>query len=412
MKRLFIILFSLASASSLSAQHLRRVTPESVGMSSKQLEYTDAVINNAIKDGQIPGAVLAVVRHGSMPYLKAYGNKSLFPTRQPMSEDTVFDMASCTKSLSTAISAMILVERGELALRDDLDLYFDNFNRNKKYNGESCAIKVKHLMTHTSGLRSYVYTSELEKVYNEVNRKNLIDFIKKTDRLGVPNTKFRYSCLNFILLQYIIEQLSGESLRDFAQKNIYTPLGMTSTDYIPLDKNGKRISEDYINRIGLNNIAPTERVGADSTICGIVHDPLAHDVNHGISGNAGLFSTAEDVAVLCAALLNGGEINGTRILSPQSVKTMRNVPKEADEFGRALGWDLQSAYNSNIGELFDYGAYGHAGFTGTSITLDPTSDVAIILLTNYRHMSKPNGKKMVRLRALVANTIAAAVIEE
>ncbi len=411
MKKISVTILSLLFSATLSAQSLERVSPESVGLSSEQLKYTDAVIEEAIAEGHIPGAVLAVVRHGMMPVIKAYGNRSLSPTTVPMSEDTVFDLASCTKSLSTAISAMILVERGELALRDDLDLYFKDFNKGKKYNGESCLIRVKHLMTHTSGLRSYVYTSELEAAYNDVNRKNLIDFVKKTDRLALPNTKFRYSCLNFILLQDIIEQLSGQSLRDFAQENIYTPLGMTSTDYIPLTSTGKRVDNSYVERVGLDKIAPTERIKGDSVVLGVVHDPLANVVNRGVSGNAGLFSTASDVAILCAALLNDGELNGTRILSPQAVKTMRSVPRGAEAFGRSLGWDMQSVYNANIGELFDEGTYGHAGFTGTSVTIDPESDMAIIFLTNYIHVAKPEVKEMVRLRALVANTIAASIIE-
>jgi CubicO group peptidase (beta-lactamase class C family) len=156
-------------------------------------------------------------------------------------------------------------------------------------------------------------------------------------------------------------------------------------------------------------IAPTERQADGSVLRGVVHDPLARVINGGISGNAGLFSSAEDLAVLCAALQNGGGWNGARILSPATVKAMRTVPENVKEFGRTLGWDCYSAYSSNKGDLFSEQAYGHTGFTGTSIVIDPVTDTSVILLINAVHPNEGHG--VIRLRSIIANIVAASIIK-
>lgn len=392
MKSLLATLAALFIALQATAQPLPRVAPEQVGMSSRHLLYADAAIEKAISNKEIPGAVLAVVRQGKMAYLKAYGNRQVYPTTEAMDVNTVFDLASCSKSMSTAICAMILIERGELRLMDRVSLYIPGFKSWEGANGEKENIRIVDIMTHTSGLPPYAPVDELAKKYGSPNPAGLMEYISSCKRNFKPQTEFQYSCLNFITLQHIIETITGQSLRDFAQANLFTPLGMTHTDYLPTCT---------------SLIAPTEKQKDGSVLRGQVHDPLARIMNGGISGNAGVFSNANDIAVLTAMLLNNGEYNGRRILSPLGVKTMRTVPRCVATLGRTPGWDIFTAYASNSGDLFGPNTYGHTGYTGTSIIIDPDNDTSVILLTNRAH---PEDKgEVVRLRSLVANAVAASI---
>lgn len=395
MKFITTFLASLFFAIQISAQHLPQVSPEQVGMDSQRLQRADLAINQAIANKEIPGAVLAVVKNGKMAYLKAYGNKEVYPATVAMDVNTVFDLASVTKPIATAISAMILVERGQLRLLDKVNLFIPDFKPWSK-GREKKDIRVIDLMTHTSGLPSYATISRAEKAKGDTKPDQMINYIASVDREFEPQTAFQYSCLNYITLQRIIETISKQDLRTFAKQNIFDILGMEHTDYIPVDET-------------LNRTAPTERQKDGSVLKGIVHDPLARIMNLGISGNAGLFSDANDLAILVAALQNGGEYNGKRILSPMGVRTMRTVPRNTDSIGRTPGWDVFTAYSSNNGDLFGPNTYGHTGYTGTSITIDPDANTAVILLTNRAH---PNdGGEVVRLRSLIANIVAASVVE-
>lgn len=385
MKLLLVAAASLLIALQAASQPLQRVMPEQVGMDSQKLRYADEAINRAIDSKQIPGAVLAVVRQGKMAYLKAYGNKQVYPTVESMTVNTVFDMASCTKPVSTAISAMILVEQGKIRLLDKVSLYIPSFTDN---------IRIIDLLTHTSGLPAYAPISEIKAKHAAPSPSTLIEYIATCKRDTTPETSFKYSCLNFITLQKIVEEVSGKSLRDFAKENIFDLLGMRHTDYNPTGEM-------------LELCAPTEKQKDGTVLKGIVHDPLAREMNGGISGNAGLFSCAEDLAMLSAALLGNGEYNGKRILSPMGVQALTHVPQSMSSFGRSLGWDVSSAFASNKGDLFGPNAYGHTGYTGTSIVVDPDSQTAVILLTNRVH---PQDKgEVTRLRSLVANAVAASI---
>jgi CubicO group peptidase (beta-lactamase class C family) len=395
MKRTGVILFVLLSVMTAGAQPLQRVAPEAVGLDASRLANADAAIMKAIQEKDIPGAVLAVVRHGKMAYLKAYGNKQIYPTTVAMTTNTVFDMASCSKCMSTAICAMILIERGQLRLLDRVGVYIPGFEDWKDAKGEKQSIRIVDLMTHTSGLPPYAPVDSLKKKYGAPNRDGVIDYISHCKRDFRPETDFQYSCLNFITLQRVIETISGMNLREFAKKNVFDVLGMTHTDYCP-NAELKKLC------------APATKQPDGSVLQGIVHDPLARVMNGGISGNAGVFSSADDIAVLAAALQNGGQWNGHRILSPMGVKAMRTVPRCVSTLGRALGWDVFSDYASNIGDIFGPNTYGHTGYTGTSIVIDPDSDTSVILLTNRVHPD--DGGACVRLRSLVANAVAAAVI--
>ncbi len=398
MKKLTLTLTSLVLAiTCLWAQPIPKVTPESVGLDSKRLEMADNAINKSIKSKEIPGAVLAVVRDGKLAYLKAYGNKQAYPTTVPMTENTVFDLASVSKTVSTAISTMILIERGQLRLNDNVSQYIPGYKGWKdSTTDKEKSIKVIDLLTHTSGLPSYAPVDVLQKKYKTPNPDGLIEHICNVKRESEPETRMNYSCLNFISLQRIIETISGQTLQQFAQENIFKPLGMVHTDYNPTGET-------------LALTAPTEKQKDGSVLLGQVHDPLARIMNGGISGNAGIFSNAEDLAILAAMLMNDGELNGVRILSPLTVEAMRTVPSGFEKFGRSLGWDVSSGYASNKGDLLSPQTYGHTGYTGTSIVIDPVSKTAVILLAHRVHPEDKGG--VVRLRAVVANAVAGAIIK-
>ena len=243
-------------------------------------------------------------------------------------------------------------------------------------------------------------------------------YIARCKRDFKPHIEMQYSCLNYITLQNIVERITGQSLRTFAANNIFIPLGMKHTDFLPCapDKSGKLANTSQPRWVtngeqaSLTPIAPTERQPNGMVKLGQVHDPLACTLNGGVSGNAGLFSSAEDVATLCAMLQNGGEWGGKRILSPLTVKAMRSIPQNFNSFGRSLGWDVSSAYASNQGDLLSDEAYGHTGYTGTSIVIDPVNDLSIILLCNSVH--PVDTTNVIRLRAQVANTVAASITNE
>lgn len=395
MKYIISLLILLIAGCSLYAQ-LPVVSPQKAGMDKRKLAYVDGIIRQSIQRREIPGAVLAVVRHKKIAYLKAYGNKQVYPDTIAMTTNTVFDLASVSKSVSTAISTMILLERGQIRLRDNVSVYIPDFQPwTDPDSGRKKNIRIIDLLTHTSGLPPYASVEELTKEYTMPNPDGLITYISKVKRNNEPSTVFDYSCLNFITLQRIIETVSGMSLQNFAQQNIFIPLAMRHTDYNPTGET-------------LSWVAPTQKQADGSVLKGKVHDPLAGIVNGGVSGNAGVFSNAQDLSILSAMLLNNGEIQGVRILSPLTVKAMRSVPRGFEKFGRALGWDVYSGYASD-GDIFDVSAYGHTGYTGTSITIDPESDTAVILLTNRVH---PEDKGAVsRLREVVSNVVAASIID-
>ncbi|MDD2584557.1 MAG: serine hydrolase [Bacteroidales bacterium] len=395
-----ILLFCAVIISTLSiAQPLKKSMPSSEGMDAVKLSNVDEIINSAIEKEVVPGAVLAVVRDNKMVYLKSYGNKSVYPKVEKMDVNTIFDLASVSKSVGTAISIMQLVEQGKLRLTDNVSMYIPGF---KGYvnpeSGRTVDIKIIHLLTHSSGLPPYGPTQELVEKYGSPSPEGLMEYIATCKRDFMPTTKFQYSCLNFITLQNVLQNITGETLESYAQKNIFDVLGMDHSMYNPKP-------EFY------GMIAPTEKQADGSVILGKVHDPLARLLNDGNSGNAGVFSNAQDLAILAAALMNGGEYNGKRILGELTVETMIRVPKGYEKIGRSLGWDNYSAYASNNGNLFDpERTFGHTGYTGTSMVIDPVSEVAVILLTNRVHPEDKNS--VVRLRALVANAVAGSVVDK
>ena len=397
MNKLFLLAVFLLNYIVSPAQNLDIVAPEAVGLDASRLANADRAIAQAIADKTIPGAVLCVERHRKIGYLKAYGNKRVYPNTEKMTTGTVFDMASCSKAMSTATCAMILIDRGQLRLNDRVDQYVPEFeNWKDSITGETEAIRVIDLMTHTSGLPPYAPVQELKKKYGSPNPQAVVNWISHCKRLYAPETGWTYSCCNYIMLQQVIEKITGQTLQQFAHDNIFAPLNMRHTDYRP----SKELAA---------LCAPTEKQAEGNCLLGVVHDPLACTMMGGLSGNAGLFSSAEDVATYCAAILNKGELNGKRILSPLAVKCMETVPRSLAQFGHTPGWGISTPYSSNSGDLLSAQTFGHTGYTGTSIVIDPVNDVAIILLTNCVHpVDKGN---VVRLRALVANAVAGSILK-
>lgn len=397
MKRVFTLFVCAIVTMAMSAQPLTRVSPEKAGMDPVRLSRVDMVIDNSIQKGEIPGAVLAVVRGDKMVYLKAYGNKSIYPVTQKMETNTVFDLASVSKSVGTAISFMQLIERGLVRLTDNVDMYIPGFKGfPDPETGKEIPIRVVDLLTHSSGLPPYAPAAELVEKYGSPSPKGLIEYISTCKRDFKPQTKFQYSCLNFITLQNILQNVTGKNLCDYAKENVFDILGMKYTTYNPKGE----IAE---------MCAPTEKQSNGEVLKGVVHDPLARLLNGGNSGNAGVFSNADDLAILAAALINGGEYNGKRVLGKLTVEKMSQVPQDVSSLGRSLGWDNYSPYASNLGNLFhNPESYGHTGYTGTSFVIDPKAKCAVILLTNRVH---PYDKgSVVRLRALVANVVAGSIV--
>ena len=399
MKRIFLVLVLLQSA--LLGFSIERVSPKSVGMDSVRLSKVDGIINTSIAKGEIPGAVLAVVKDGNLAYIKAYGNKSVYPNVVPMEENTIFDLASCSKVVGTAMSMAHLLENGGYRLTDRVDMYIPGFEPYvDPVTKEKIHIRIVDLLTHSSGLPAYVSPEIVIKKTGAANPYSLMSYICKVKREFKPTTKFQYSCINFITLQNILQFITKETLSEYAQNNIFNVLGMNNTTYSP-----KTRRPDLMPLV-----APTEKQKDGSVLLGEVHDPLARVMNHGNSGNAGVFSNAEDLAILAAALMNNGEVDGKNVLGALTVETMTTVPDEVKTLGRSLGWDNYSSYASNHGNLLHpTQTIGHTGYTGTSFVVDPVSNVGIILLAHRVHPNDKGG--VVRLRALVANAVAGAIIK-
>ena len=418
MKRLIVSALAAALAVSALAQGtLRQATPESHGMDSEKLAQVDRVINDAIAAKEIPGAVLSVVRGNDIVYLKAYGNKSVVPTVEPMTTETLFDLASVSKCVGTTLAFMQLIENGYVRLTDNVDRYIPNFKPWKDpESGETVDITVRDLLSHSSGLTPYINADTFVKEYGGNDPEKMEQYIAtEIKRNFRPGTDFMYSCLNFVTLQRILERVTGEKLYEYAQKHVFDVLGLTHTCYFPLI-----YTPAVSNSAELAGLcAPTEVQADGKPLVAQVHDPMARMIMGGNSGNAGVFSNAEDLSVICAAIMNGGclvdkkgnSLESTRILSPATVRLMTTIPSQNDpSVGRALGWDKKSSHSGLRGDLFNpETTIMHTGYTGTSIVIDMESKTAVILLTHRVHPQDKGG--VGRLRALVANIVAGSIIQ-
>jgi len=341
----------------------------------------DAIIQQAIHERQIPGAVLVVGHNGQVIYRRAYGDRALEPRRETMTLDTIFDLASLTKVIATTTAVMQLVEQGKVRLNDPVAKYPPEFSQNGKED-----ITVRQLLTHYSGLDPDL---DLRTAGEGKETAYRMAFAERPE--DAPGSKFSYSDVDFIVLGALVERVSGEGLDEYAARHIFARLKMMHTRFVP-------------PVAWRAKIAPTQYDENEHMLRGVVHDPTARRMG-GVAGQAGLFSTGDDLAKFAQALLNGGG----GILSAQSVEKMTRPeqPPSAPVL-RGFGWDIDSPFSSNRGDLLPVGGYGHTGFTGTSMWIDPTTETYIILLTNAVH---PRGKgNAIALRSKVATAVAAALL--
>jgi uncharacterized protein YbbC (DUF1343 family)/CubicO group peptidase (beta-lactamase class C family) len=347
-----------------------------------KLADADRAIADAIADKRMPGGVLWMQR-GDDVYRKAYGKRALVPSEEPMTEDTIFDAASLTKVVATTPAIMLLIERGKLRLDDPVNRHVTNLHP------DAADITVLHLLTHTSGLRPGIPGTPAWKGY-----EHAIHLACQEKPTNPPGTIFRYSDINFILLGEIVQRVSGQRLEEFVKKEIYGPLKMRDTGYLP--------SSNVLARI-----APTEQ-SEQGILRGIVHDPTARKMG-GVAGHAGLFTTAADLARYARMLLKLGELDGARIFKTETVKLMTTVQSAGVvEARRGLGWDVDSGYSRPRGKLFPVGSYGHTGWTGTCLWIDPFSKAFWLFLSNRVH---PDGKGNILPLQLALGTYAAMAVD-
>jgi uncharacterized protein YbbC (DUF1343 family) len=396
------LIIALALLAHPIAAQLPNAPPVNAGISAEHLGRMDQVIQASIEKKELPGAVVLVARHGKIVWRKAYGARAVEPQREAMTTNTIFDLASLTKIVATATSIMILVERGEVRLGDPAVKFIPEM----KGDGRD-AITVEQLLTHTAGFAPDFDLRERWSGYDEA-MKRLYREPLRTE----PGARFVYSDINYIALGEVVHRVSGITLDEFARRNIYVPLGMRDTGFRPDAKLVTRIAPTEKRRGQMNYLGDTgANAGSEGEqwLRGQVHDPTSFRMG-GVAGHAGLFSTADDLAIYCQMILNGGAYNRARILSPLSVATMTR-PHAVSEDGaaRGLGWDIATSFSSNKGDLFPLGSFGHTGFTGTSIWIDPAGDSFVIFLSNRVH---PDGKGDVGpLRGRVASIVAGSITD-
>ena len=361
----FSLVLSFMIAASASSQVLRE----------EQLAPISAMAMKAIQTGRIPGAVILIGNQGKVVYRHAFGFRELKPKKSPMTTETIFDLASLTKVVATSTAVMQLVEKGEINLDDPVAKYWPEFKTNGKEQ-----IKVCDLLTHYSGLRPALDSQPKWAGYDAALR-----MIEEEKPIFSPETNFIYSDINFIILGELISRISGKPLDVYCADHIFGPLGMKDTSFKPSSALRPRI-------------APTQHErGSEGKIrWGDVHDPTACSMG-GVAGHAGLFSTADDLAIFAQMILDGGSRRGVQILSPHMINKM-TAPQSPPESMplRGLGWNIDSSLGS-------IGSIGHKGYTGTGIWIDPVSNSYVIILTNRVH---PNGKgKVEPLRAKVLSLV-------
>jgi CubicO group peptidase (beta-lactamase class C family) len=357
------------------AVDLPQITCAQAGLNAGRLAEIDGLVATAIAKKKLPGCVVLIGRPEGIAWLKAYGDKRLEPEREPMTDDTVFDLASLTKPLATATSLMKLVEQGKLLLDDPVSKHIPEFGVEGKE-----AITIRDLLVHRSGL--IPDNAIADYADGPLKAKERLFALKLSAPIG---SKFMYSDVNFMVLGEIVARVSGRALNEFAHCEVFAPLGMGETMYLPTESLRQRA-------------APTEQ-RAGRWMQGEVHDPRADKLD-GVAGHAGLFGTARDLALYATDALAGINHDQSRVLKQATWRTMTTCQTidGTDRQGqptkdvRGLGWDMQSRYSINRGTKFSPTAFGHGGFTGTALWIDPEKKLYVIFLSNRVH---PNGKGLV-----------------
>ncbi len=389
------LLFILLLSSSM-ANDLKSLPIKPLGIDIHRLDLIATAVQDAMERADIPGAVVLIVKNGQTVYKKAFGFSQLVPAKRIMTTDMMFDLASVTKPVATATSIMILVEQGKLRLTDRVAKYVSDFSRFRRADSTLAEeARIWHLLTHTAGLPPYTDAKKAAATLgNPCRTSDLVAYIARLPKLNAPGEEYHYSCLGFIVLNYIIEQVSGKNVHEFSRDYIFRPLKMNHTCFTP-DSSLRPLC------------VPTEVIDG-VPLCGIVHDPLAR-LQGGISGNAGLFSTADDLARFACMMLNNGCLDDVRILSPVSVLRMTQIIDTPSKAARGYGWVVKRGPSWVGGDLLPDGGYGHTGYTGTSLWIDPTTQTAIIILSNRVH--PVDDGEVDTLRSTIANIVGGAICE-
>lgn len=379
---IFVLVFSLLSLGAVLAAG-KKPKPKQNPARAKQtvnLAAVDALIQEQVNADGITGAVLVVGHDGNIVHQKAFGLRAVRPKSEPMTLDTVFDLASLTKVVATAPSVMRLVQYGQVRLEDTVSRHIPEFAANDKE-----SVTVRELLTHYSGLKP-----DLDLKTPWEGRDTAFRMANEEKLQEPPGAQFVYSDINFIVLGELVQRLSGMTLDKYAEAHIFQPLGMKHTRFLPPVSWKSKIAE-------------TLSIGNHQILRGTVQDPTAQRMG-GVAGDAGVFSTAGDLALYAQAL-----IDRKRILAPDIIEKMTTPqqPPNATEV-RGLGWDIDSPFSSNRGALLPVGSFGHTGYTGTSIWIDPYSNTYIILLTNSVRPRTAN-VPVISLRGRVATAVAAAL---
>lgn len=360
-------------------------SPQEAGLDPDRLSWAYRTIDSWSRARKIPGAVVAIGRHGVLIGPRAIGLASLEPEEKPLRPDALYDMASVTKVVATTSCALMLIERGFMRLDDPVSLFLPDFMHE--------TVAIRHLLTHSSGLPAW------RPLYQKwATPEEMIRALMQLPLEYETGQRVVYSCLGYIVLAQVIERVSSTPLDQLARREIFNPLAMRDTMYRP----------DAARR---QRAVPTERDSRTGEFKqGVVHDENAFGLG-GVSGNAGLFSTAADMAIFCQMLLNKGSYGTTRILSPAMVDLATTSHTEHLNDSRGLGWVIKGHHRwSSAGDLFTSSSFGHTGFTGTSLWIDPVRDLFLVLLTNGVHPTR-EAAQHIRLRPLVANAVAAAIVE-
>ena len=373
----------IAGSTPLATAGLPTTQPEVVGLDPAKLALIDNAIDRAIERREIPGAVVLIGRRGQVVHAAAIGRRSIVPDDEAMTRDTIFDLASLTKPTATASSILILLDQGKIDPQAPVARYWPEFGNSGKE-----AITVEQLLRHRSGLIAdnalTDYADGPEQAWERIADLGLV---------GKPGEKFLYSDVNFEVLGQLVERISGQPLDEFARLNLFEPMGINAT-FKPTNP---------------ERIAPTERDG-ETMLRGIVHDPRARALG-GVAGHAGLFGSADDLATIAQTWLNGGVApNGRRIFQASTVQLATDPGDTPDRQKRGLGWDIDTPYSGPRGAGFGPTSFGHTGFTGTSLWIDPASEMFVVLLTSRLHPDG-KGKSPIKLRAEVATLAAAAIVD-
>lgn len=392
---LYFLVLVLFGNTIAQAQHFPRGThdvliPTVNGVRTNLLKNITKVVEQSIAEGYYPGAVVLAAHHGHIIYQGVFGNRRIVPNIAPMHFNTIFDLASLTKVVATTPAIMQLMEQGKLSLDVPVAKYWPAFASNGKEN-----ITIRELLTHTSGLPVGI------SIPAGYGKAKALQQIEKLKPQHVPGKTFLYSDVNFLILAHLVEIITHERFEQYVQDHIFKPLGMSHTSFLPAAS-----LRDHI--------APTEKIN-NKLRWGQVHDRNTAAMG-GVSGNAGLFSNASDLAIYLQCLLNGGRIpqsqhkkNPHYILSPLTVLKM-TTPQTASSIidTRGFGWDIGS-YLSNRGVLFPTNSFGHTGWTGTSVWIDPTTKTWLIILTSRAHPKPLNKNKLVQDRNTIATIVAASI---